>query len=203
MTLSVAVLLLISLASAFPEPKAIATQSNGESAAGHPLWNVITYEIKHDMVPEFEDLLEEAKAAYERVGAERYVLQFVRGPSATYVVVTPRNAFADYDAPARSLAKAVGEAGLSEWVTRASKCLKSRRVETLRLRTDLVIPLAEGRTPMLVWRRTIETLPGRWPDYSDSNWAACPCARLTPRSVCPRWDKVPWPSRQERPTIAP
>ena len=34
------------------------------------------------------------------------------------------------------------------------------------MRTDLVIPVAEGRTPTLVWLRTIETLPGRWPDYS-------------------------------------
>jgi len=64
----------------------------------------------------------------------------------------------------------VGEAAAAEWITRASKCLKNRKVDTLRLRPDLVIPLAEGRTPTLVWLRTIETLPGHWPNYS--TWLA-------------------------------
>lgn len=130
-------------------------------------------EVKADMVLEFEELQKEFNAAAREAGVtQRNISQVVRGPATEYYIVTPANAFADYDEP-NAVARAMGEPAWTQWVARVTKTVQNRRIDTIRGRPDLSIPLAEGRTPRLLVIRTVEHLPGRFPDYNTwltENW---------------------------------
>ena len=117
---------------------------------------------------EFEELQKEYDTAARAAGVtQRFISQVVRGAATEYTIATPISAFAVYD-ERNVLVEAMGEAGAAEWVARVTKCVKSRRIDTLRARSDLSIPLAEGRTSKLLVMRTVEHLPGRFPD--DNSW---------------------------------
>ncbi len=131
------------------------------------IFTVVTIEIKQDMTQEFEELQKELSAALKKAGvAERRISQTVRGLSAEYTIVTPVDKWADYDESGMT-AKALGEAGAARWIARVTKCVKNRRVNTVRSRPDLSIPLKEGRTPKLAVVTTLRNRPGRYPDYND------------------------------------
>ena len=131
------------------------------------LWTMSTVEVHHDMIPEFEELQKELSAAYKKAGAtQRLVSQVVRGPSATYLFMTPVAKWADYD-DADLVTEAMGEAEGARWIARITKCVKERRVDTIQTRADLSIPLADGRTPKLAVWTTRRNLPGKYPEYND------------------------------------
>ena len=122
-------------------------------------------EVKHDMVLEFEELQKEFNAAARGAGVTgRTISQVVRGAASEYYILAPVNSFADYDEP-NVVAQAMGEAGWAQWVARVTKTVQNRRIDTIRARPDLSIPLADGRTPTLLVLRTVEHLPGRFRDY--------------------------------------
>ncbi len=127
---------------------------------------LITVDVKADMVGEFEALQKEYNAAAREAGVtDRTISQVVRGPANEYLIVEPVSGFAAYDGP-NAVAQAMGDAGWSQWVARVTKTVKNRRIDTIRARPDLSIPLAEGRTPALLVLRMVEHLPGRFPDYN-------------------------------------
>ena len=138
------------------------------------LWNLITIQIDQTMIGEWEALQKELNTALKAAGAtERRISQVVRGPSNEYFIAEPLANFAELD-ESDLLAKAMGEAGAARWIARVTKCVENRRVDTLRSRPDLSIPLKAGRTPKLAVVTTFENLPGRDRDYNDwlvNKWA--------------------------------
>ena len=130
------------------------------------LSTLVTVDVKADMVGEFEALQREYNAAAREAGVtQRAISQVVRGPANEYLILTPIAAFADNDGP-NVVAQAMGDTGWSQWVARVTKTVKNRRIDTVRARPDLSIPLAEDRTPSLLVLRMVEHLPGRFPDYN-------------------------------------
>lgn len=139
-----------------------------------PLVNVVTVHVKSGMRPEFEALQREATVARREAGiTARYAYRVARGGSANeYIFVTPVEGLAEFDRPG-GMAQAMGEVAWTQWVARIEKCTENRRVDTLRLRDDLSIPLAEGRTPTLIRLRRVELLPGGGQEYQawlTENW---------------------------------
>ena len=137
------------------------------------LSTLATVEVKADMVLEFEALQKEYNAAAREAGVTaRHISQVVRGRATEYYILTPVEAFADYDEP-NVVAPVMGEPDWTQWVARISATLQDRRMDTIRARDDLSIPLADGRTPMFIVLRTVEHLPGQFPGYDtwlSENW---------------------------------
>ena len=153
--------LLLVAVFAVATPVASLAQQDGQ------LWTVSTVQVHQDMIGEFEELQKELSAAYKKAGVTtRLVSQVVRGPSAEYRFSSRVEKWADYD-DAGIMAKALGEAGAARWVARVRKCVKNRRVDTIRTRPDLSIPLKEGRTPRLAVLTTRRHLPGQFGEYND------------------------------------
>ena len=85
------------------------------------------------MVLEFEELQKEFNVAAREAGVtDRNISQVVRGPATEYYIVTPANAFADYDEP-NAVARAMGESAWTEWVARVTKTVQHRRIDTIRV----------------------------------------------------------------------
>jgi len=139
-----------------------------------PFVTVATFQVKPDMRLEFEALQEEANAARQEAGiTARFAYRVARGGSVNeYVFLTPTEALANYDQPL-PVRRGMSESGAAQWFARLNKCIDDLRLNTLRVRADLSIPLAEGRTATL-WRlRTVEVRPGRGQDYQGwitDNW---------------------------------
>ena len=139
-----------------------------------PFVTVSTFQVKPGMRLEFEALQQEANAAREEAGVTaRFAYRVVRGGSANeYVFFTPLSALGDYDQPI-PVRRGMGEAAAAEWFARLNACIDDVRLDTLRVRTDLSIPWAEGRTPTLARVRTVDVRPGRGQGYQQwitDNW---------------------------------
>lgn len=162
------VVAMMAIAVAVPLPSLAQTES------APSLFNVVTIEVHHDMALEFERLQKELNAALKKSGVtERRISQTVRGPSAEYHIVSPVSSWAELDGPS-SAVEAMGEVANASWIAQVTKCVKSRRVDTVRMREDLSVPMKAGRTPKLAVLTTRVNLPGRAGDYNDwltDKWA--------------------------------
>jgi hypothetical protein len=142
-------------------------------AQSEPFVQMATTVVKNDMVPEYEELIKEGRDALEEIELPFYlVYRVAQGAANQYISFQPVSSFAEFDSP-RGMLPAMGQAGFQAWISRLNKTHLGRRVDILRARHDLSIPLAEGRRPTLALLRTVVALPGRNGDYAQwitDNW---------------------------------
>ena len=132
---------------------------------------VTTFKVHPGMRQQFEALQQEANSARREAGVTaRFAYRVVRGGSTNeYVFFKPLEGLASYDQP-NPVRRGMGDADAADWFARLSECIDDVRLDTLRVRTELSIPAAEGRTRKLARLRMVDTRPGRGQDYE--RWVA-------------------------------
>lgn len=132
---------------------------------------VTTFQVQPDMRRQFEVLQQEANAARRDAGVTaRFAYRVVRGGSTNeYVFFTPLEGLESYE-QANPVRRGMGDTDAADWFARLRECIDDVRLDTLRVRTELSIPVAEGRTRRLARLRMVDTRPGRGQDYE--RWVA-------------------------------
>ena len=167
LSLSIALMLLTSLAFAQTKPK---QKTQPTATPPTQQWvRVHVFHIKPDMVAEYEELVKNEAIPAEKKGGVKWRATWQTanfGEGFVYIAATPIENFAQYDSPS-AFVKALGEEGARAYLAKARRFITSQQASAVLERPDLSYPGKMTGPAKMAVVNFVQIAPGRNMEYEN------------------------------------